>query len=141
MKAFQFKIARIIASAALVLIPVLVPVAVHAQNVDTGGNACSGANLDLTGDSSGDCTDTASGSVSNLLKEVINIFSLVVGAVSVIMIIIGGFRYITSGGESGNVSGAKNTIIYALVGLIIVVLAQIIVQFVLDKTNGALSNP
>jgi hypothetical protein len=49
------------------------------------------------------------------------------------MIIIGGFRYITAGGDSNNVSAAKNTIIYAIIGLVIVAFAQIIVQFVLNK--------
>jgi hypothetical protein len=48
------------------------------------------------------------------------------------MIIYGGFKYITSGGDSGNVSGAKNTLVYAIVGLIIVALAQFIVHYVLS---------
>jgi hypothetical protein len=52
------------------------------------------------------------------------------------MIILGGFKYITSGGDTGNVTGAKNTILYAIVGLVIVALAQIIVRFVLDKTTS-----
>jgi hypothetical protein len=52
------------------------------------------------------------------------------------MILIGGFRYITSGGDSGNVSGAKNTILYAIVGLVIVALAQFIVRFVLSQSTG-----
>ena len=51
------------------------------------------------------------------------------------MIIYGGFRYITSGGDSGKVTGAKNTIIYAVIGLVIVVLAQVIVKFILDKAT------
>ena len=50
-------------------------------------------------------------------------------------VIIGGLKYITSGGDSGNVTGAKNTILYAVIGLIIVVLAQVIVRFVLVQTN------
>jgi len=58
----------------------------------------------------------------------------------VIMIIVGGFRYITSGGESGNVSGAKNTLIYAIVGLVIVALAQIIVHYVLNTASSATTN-
>jgi hypothetical protein len=53
------------------------------------------------------------------------------------MLIIGGFRYITSGGNSEGIGKAKNTIIYAIIGLIIVALAQIIVQFVLNKTANA----
>jgi len=57
----------------------------------------------------------------------------VVGIVSVIMIIYGGFKYISSGGDSGNVQSAKNTIIYAVIGLVVVAMAQFIVQFVLNK--------
>jgi hypothetical protein len=52
------------------------------------------------------------------------------------MIIYGGFRYITSGGESGSISSAKNTILYAIIGLIIVALAQFIVKFILAKATG-----
>lgn len=73
--------------------------------------------------------------VANIIRTVINIFSAVVGAVSVVMIILGGFKYITSGGDSNNVSGAKNTILYAIVGLVIVAFAQIIVQFVLERST------
>jgi hypothetical protein len=138
----RFKFARFIAAAALVLLPMLVPVAVHAQaqQVDTQGDACSGANLDLSNTSQTSCGTQAEGTVSGILKTVIDIFSLIVGAVSVIMIVIGGFRYIISGGESSNVSGAKNTIIFAIVGLVIVVLAQILVQFVLAKTATSVGN-
>ena len=51
----------------------------------------------------------------------------------IIMIIIGGFRYIISGGDSSSVQGAKNTILYAIVGLLIVVFAQVIIRFVLTN--------
>jgi hypothetical protein len=52
------------------------------------------------------------------------------------MIIWGGFKYITSGGDSNNVSGAKNTIIYAIIGLVIVALAQLIVHFVISQSTA-----
>ncbi len=80
--------------------------------------------------------EDASERVNNIIRLVINIFSLIVGVISVIMIIIGGLKYITSGGDSGNVSGAKNTILYAVIGLVVVALAQVIVRFVLEKTTG-----
>jgi len=51
------------------------------------------------------------------------------------MIIIGGLRYITSGGDSNNVTGAKNTILYAIVGIVIVVAAQAIVSFILNRLS------
>ena len=74
--------------------------------------------------------------VNSLITKIINILSVIVGIVAVIMIIFGGFKYITSGGDSGNVTGAKNTILYAIIGLIIVALAQFIVRFVLSTTTG-----
>ncbi len=55
--------------------------------------------------------------------------------VAVIMIIVGGLRYITSGGSDTSVTSAKNTILYAIIGLIIVALAQIMVRFVLSKVT------
>lgn len=90
--------------------------------LDTGGAGCA---------SQGSAENT----VNNTIKLVINIFSLIVGVVAVIMVIVGGFKYITSGGESSNVASAKNTILYAIIGLIIVALAQVIVRFVLQKAT------
>jgi hypothetical protein len=104
------------------------------------GGLCSGAQ-DLAVSSNGGhatCTEGQS-SVSSLIRTVINILSIIVGVVAVIMIIIGGFRYITSGGKQESVTGAKNTILYAVIGLVIVALAQIIVRFVLTKTTSAAS--
>jgi hypothetical protein len=102
-------------------------------NIDNGVKC--GSNID--GLNGGGCNSNVSGSgnqIEDLIRTIINVFSVIVGSVSVIMIIIGGFRYITSGGDSNNVGGAKNTILYAIVGLIIVAFAQVIVQFVLQRT-------
>ena len=57
------------------------------------------------------------------------------------MIIIGGLRYITSNGDSGNVTNAKNTILYAIVGLVIVALAQLIVRFVVQRLVTTTDQP
>ncbi len=102
--------------------------------INTGGYACGGTNA--TGFSSEDCNQDA-GKLPAILTTIINIFSWIVGIVSVIMIIYGGFRYIISGGDSNGVTAAKNTILYAIIGLVIVALAQVIVQFVLTKADGA----
>jgi cytochrome bd-type quinol oxidase subunit 2 len=104
-----------------------------AQNIKTG--AC----LSL---SSSTCLSdqSANDKINQVIKTIINTFSLIVGVVSVIMIIVGGFKYITSGGDSNNVSSAKNTIIFAIVGLVIVALAQVIVRFVLTKLTGGESS-
>jgi hypothetical protein len=80
------------------------------------------------------CTEQPGGpTVEGIIKTVINLLSLIVGVVAVIMIIIGGLKYITSAGDAGKVSSAKNTLLYAIIGLVIVALAQVIVRFVLNK--------
>ncbi len=74
--------------------------------------------------------------IGAIASTVINLFSLVVGVVSVIFIIYAGFRYVTSGGSSENVSGAKNTLIYAIVGLVVVAISQLIVHYVLNSASS-----
>lgn len=110
----------------------LVPAAVYAD--DIGDCLSQGSGLDASLDDG--CTPTASDGgtkIQDIVTLIVNIFSIIVGIVAVIMIIYGGFKYITSGGDSSNVSSAKNTIIYAIIGLVVVALAQFIVQFVLEK--------
>lgn len=105
-------------------------------------STCKGARLDLSspgaGGSATDCTaDGPGANLTRIIMTIINIISVIVGAVAVIMIIIGGFRYVTSGGNDSSVASAKNTILYALIGLIIVALAQVIVRFVLTGLAGS----
>lgn len=68
-----------------------------------------------------------------LVKTVINIMLWVIGIISVIMIIIGGIRYATSNGDSNSASGAKNTILYSVIGLVIAIFAYAIVDFVVKQ--------
>jgi len=108
---------------------VLTPQLVLAQAKE---DICKG--VALTG---GSCDPAAAKgpSVQGIIELTINILSIVVGVIAVIMIIIGGLRYITSGGDSNNITGAKNTILYAIIGLVVVALAQGIVRFVLSRVN------
>jgi len=71
--------------------------------------------------------------LKGFIKTIVNILLFVLGAIAVIMIIIGGIRYTTSNGDSGQVSSAKNTILYAVVGLVVAILAYAIVNFVIDS--------
>ena len=59
-----------------------------------------------------------------------------VGIISVIMLIYGGLRYVISGGDSKKVTDAKNTIMYAIIGLIIAILSYAIVNFVINSIGG-----
>jgi Type IV secretion system pilin len=74
--------------------------------------------------------------VQGVVGQAIDILSIIVGIISVVMIIIGGLKYITSQGESTNVNSAKNTILYAVIGLVVVLLAQTLVKFVIQKIGG-----
>ena len=76
-------------------------------------------------------TKTATSSLNKTIRQIINILSIIAGVIAVIMLIVGGVRYVTSAGNDQAVAGAKRTIMYALIGLIIVALAQIIVRYVL----------
>jgi len=80
-------------------------------------------------------TSSANNSINNTVGLAINILSLIVGVVAVVMIIIGGLKYIMSSGDSTSINSAKNTILYAIIGLVIVALAQVIVKFVLKRVG------
>jgi uncharacterized membrane protein len=127
-------------SVLLLIAPGFMPaVAFAAPEIDNA--ACAGSNITITANPSNDaCEDInkdGAETANNLVATIINIISVVVGIVAVIMIIYAGFRYVTSGGRDDSVKGAKNTILYAIIGLVVVALAQIIVHFVLNKTTQA----
>lgn len=73
------------------------------------------------------------GAFTKTIEGVINVLLFIIGAAAVIMIIIGGIRYVVSGGDQGAVTGAKNTILYAVVGLVVAIMAYAIVNFVVTK--------
>lgn len=130
------KILTTLSLSTLLVMPAMPLAVVHA---DIQGSLNCGAELNASqiGSDVSTCTNTVTdpgGTVDRIIKLVINAFSLIVGVVSVIMIIVGGLKYITSGGDSGNITGAKNTILYAIIGLVVVALAQVVVKFVLSKT-------
>jgi cytochrome bd-type quinol oxidase subunit 2 len=132
------KIKRIIISIAAavgLIAPMAVPVMVSAEDTQVNKNLNCGANLDFGTDCQGTGNEEAGADINNLVTRVINIISLVVGVIAVIMIIVGGLKYITSQGESAGVTSAKNTIMYAIVGLIVVALAQVIVRFVVNRAT------
>ena len=100
--------------------------------------ACVGAHTIDTGTGTGSdtgCSATKSGvALGGIINTVINIMSLLVGALAIIMILVAGIRFITSGGGEG-AAAAKNTLIYALIGLAVAALAQVMVHFVLNRVS------
>ncbi len=142
---FMLKKIKNIALALMLPVALAAPLAIAPAAFATELGECSGINTSLSqgiNAANGGQTDcnlggnsSGPGDLQTIAKRIVNFLSVIVGIVAVIMIIVGGFKYITSGGESGNVSGAKNTLIYAIVGLIIVALAQFIVNFVLQNVT------
>ena len=101
------------------------------------GDICAGVNGTAVTAKDGSVTCSTSGlTLDKIVKAVLSILSWIIGVVAVIMVIISGFRYITSGGDSNAVSSAKNTLIYALIGVAIVSLAQFLVHFVLNNITA-----
>jgi beta-lactamase regulating signal transducer with metallopeptidase domain len=132
---------NIIASLIVFILPVLLltPVAaLPSMSVvasQSSSQACQG--ISQLGDSSQNCGKGQT-DITKLIKSVVTLLSTLIGVAAVIMIIFAGFRYITSGGDSNRVSSAKSTIIYAVIGLVIAVLAQVIVNFAVSVgTSGS----
>ncbi|MBQ3274914.1 hypothetical protein IJH46_00635 [Candidatus Saccharibacteria bacterium] len=73
---------------------------------------------------------------NGVFNGITNTILYIIGILSVVMLIFGGLKYALSAGDSKKVTDAKNTILYALIGLIISILAYAIVNFVLDVVVG-----
>lgn len=111
------------------------PVGVSAfdQGLQAGANSAQGT--DQTGNAA--CLfggDNCEG--EGIFKTVTNVLLFIIGAIAVIMLVIGGIRYTTSNGQSDQVTAAKNTILYAVVGIIVAILAYAVVNFVIDAFVG-----
>ena len=111
------------------LLAVLTP-EVYAAQSDSSKQVCAGITSATGGNcDAGDAADTT----NSLVNTLINVLSWIIAVISVIMIMFGGFKMITSNGDSSKVASGRQTIIFAIVGLIIVAFAQTIVKFVLAK--------
>lgn len=81
----------------------------------------------------GDNNKGKTGDLALLIRDIVNILLYILGAIAVIMIIIGGLKYTTSNGDQSQVTSAKNTIMYAAIGLIVAIMAYAIVNFVITS--------
>ena len=82
---------------------------------------------------------TSGNTAVRIIGDVLTIMSYIAGFAAVIMIIIGGFQYIIAGGDSNQINNAKNVLLGALIGLAVVVLAQVLVHFVINRFATAAS--
>ncbi|MBC7564975.1 hypothetical protein H7100_01955 [Candidatus Saccharibacteria bacterium] len=103
-------------------IGVLAPTGVSAASVI--GDQCQGV-------TDSKVCDNQNANADNVIKNIINTLLFIVGAISVVMIIIGGIFYTTSAGDSARVTMAKNTVTYAIIGLVVSFLAFGIVNYVI----------
>ena len=109
---------------------------VFAQPAYAADSDCSSDTLSLSsgakcaqGDDQGDNLFGDGG----IFKTITNVLLFIIGAISVVMLIIGGIRYTVSGGDQNAVTGAKNTILYAIIGIVIAILAYAAVNFVIGS--------
>jgi len=102
-------------------------------------NTCTAAEKVQCGmDDTGQKQTNASGQevkLEDTVKNIINAVLYVVGILAVVMVIIGGVKYTTSGGDQSAVTSAKNTILYGIIGLVIAILAYAIVNFVIGRIS------
>lgn len=105
--------------------------AVSAAN---GINICSGEN---GGDKSVYCQNRGSGEtqVNGIIKTIVEVLLTAVGAISIIMIVIGGIMFALSSGDAQKAAKARNTVLYAVVGLAVSLFASAIVNFVFNRFN------
>ena len=98
------------------------PAAAQELNMRTGADSARGADQPerLDGD-------------DGMFKQITDVLLFIIGAISVIMLIVGGIRYVVSGGDQGAVTAAKNTILYAIVGIIVAILAYAVVNFFVNQ--------
>ena len=124
------KIITILTTIALFLIPGLAFLdapATHAVAYDI----CTQGNVDQAVRDANGCNGSASTNLANTITAIINAVIGVIGIVAVIFIIVGGVNYMTSAGDTGKLQKARQTIIWAVVGLVIAALAFTIVNFVI----------
>lgn len=96
------------------------------QAVDVFNEACNG-----TGANTAVCQNKDTDEITPYIQTIVNILLYILGAVSVLVIIISGIYYVTSMGDSSAIARAKNTLLYAVIGLVVALLAYAIVNFII----------
>lgn len=91
-------------------------------------DSCTGANAKTAV-----CNAKDNDNAGKLIRDIINLLLFAIGIIAVIMIIVGGIRYTVSNGDASNIKSAKDTILYAVIGLVVALLAYAIVNFVVAR--------
>ena len=126
-----FKLSKIaksgVAAVSAALLPLIVSIPVGALSLADVING------NYRGD--GQPTELFDGTTA-IIPRLINLMLFVVGILAIVMLIFGGIRYVISGGDAGRVKDAKNTILYAIVGLIVAILGYAIVNWVIGVVGS-----
>lgn len=124
------------------ILSIFMPVYVVANAASPFAQVCSDGQISgghgLEGNSTV-CTDNGSSNPlygpAGLITKITKIIAIVAGVAAVIMIIISGLLFVTSGGDPQRVATARNTIIYSLVGLLVIALGSLIIEFVVSRIS------
>jgi Type IV secretion system pilin len=100
---------------------------------DAKDAVCNGVNsvVEGSGCNNGEASENK---VISLANTALGVFSWIIGVAAVFAIIYAGLQFMIANGDASKIAKAKNTILYAIVGLVIVALAQVIVRFVITST-------
>jgi len=123
-----FSLAILVTAVAPLVAPSAVSAASNSQALCEGSGGK--WNVDNKAPSGGTCTSSDNRTVLGTIQQATDVLLYVTSAISVLMIIIGGLRYTTSGGDQAGMTGAKNTIMYSLIGLVVSIMAYAIVHFI-----------
>lgn len=125
------KMSQALLVALLLFVGGLAPVTVYAADEASSNEACEA--LRAVGKDCNPSGTAARDTLGSVVGRAVRILVFVVGVASILMIINGGFKYITSAGDSTKTANAKNTIMYALIGLVLAALAQVVVNIVVGS--------
>lgn len=143
MKQILGKLSKVAVAMPALIVGVMISLSVALTFTNLTANAATSSCDPSSGLSGGvgNCT-SGSGTVSSLtgsdgvVTTIINVMLFIIGILCVIMIIFGGIRYTTSNGEPDRVKGAKNTIMYAIVGLIVAMISWALVNWVFTNIGN-----
>lgn len=125
MKKFFVTISLVVMAAGVVMLPVPVSAVSAIDEAQKGVDQ-------IGGKEAGNNT-----SLMTRFRTFVNVALFLIGALSVVMIVVGGFRYVASAGNTAGVASAKNTVVYAVVGVVVALLAYAIINFVTDALVGS----
>lgn len=127
MKKLFLYFAAVISLAGFTIVPMTPVFAASKDDVCQGVGAASGGS---------GCTPTSGVTdINDVIRTGLRIFQSIVGLIAVIMMVTAGLRFITSSGDAAKVTSARNTLLYGAIGIVVVALSEVIIQFALNQAS------